>query len=759
MKNYLLIFIYSFVFYHQLFADGITETLESGFQNPFNGSSILTWIGDVNDFEITNSTWPVGTINDFLGNHSIRAKSGQELNSIILTEISEVYSANKTIRWEVFISGNAAEITSTRGAALILFVNSENTTLVELGAVNGYRLRLCDPSNNVGYVDGIYFEKADGNEWSIIDSVHTGEAKMNQGWNIAVERDSQGNWSWGYSNGPIGANVILTEKITDNTYFTGNYSGIHWYSNATYAHYFGFDQFKIDPYTPGLWKSDAISSDWDVSFNWDDGVIPSSSSNIQIEFGTNQPVITSNVTCNNLVLESGAYLTINEGYSLNINGDFALLSDSTSTASIIDNGILNVLGSSTIKKYIKSFNHENDNEYHFLSIPIGNHFVENSLKHYYVYPYNESQNMWNSLTLGDQVIKGNGYAIYYSGNVDHCLEFLGVPTTDDQTINVTASNYSGDFSNDNWNLIGNPFPSAIDWDLVNKNHIESAIYVWNAKTCTYSSYVDGVGSNFNDDGIIPAMQGFFVHGTSSGNLIIPQSSRVHSTSHLSLKEKLNHSAIKISITNQKYSDECVIRLKNGATNEWDDHFDALKLLSDDINIPQIFTLANQSIKLSINTLPVQLDRYTIPIVTRVNVNDSCKLSFSGLSSLYTIYNVILHDIINGYSYKLHNDTIVNGVILNNEERQFELELTKKHFDISEADEIIFNVLNNECIEIKNIPFEFLNGKLYIYDINGRIIYSEILSDQSINISMKYKGTFILRLISDNKYFTKKFIIL
>ncbi|WP_345233573.1 hypothetical protein, partial [Hymenobacter saemangeumensis] len=77
----------------------------------------------------------------------------------------------------------------------------------------------------------------------------------------------------------------------------------------------------------------------------------------------------------------------------------------------------------------------------------------------------------------------------------------------------------GSMSNSGWQLIGNPYPAPIDWDVVRSTGmltgIEDAIYVHKPTgryTGSYAAYVNGIGSN---GGVkdLASMQGFFVRAT------------------------------------------------------------------------------------------------------------------------------------------------------------------------------------------------------------------------------------------------------
>ena len=63
------------------------------------------------------------------------------------------------------------------------------------------------------------------------------------------------------------------------------------------------------------------------------------------------------------------------------------------------------------------------------------------------------------------------------------------------------------------------------------------------------------------------------------------------------------------------------------TEQWDLDQDALKLLSNKQEVPQIFSLINGEIKASINSLPEQVDNYEIPLITQVDTNRVYELCF------------------------------------------------------------------------------------------------------------------------------------
>ena len=744
---------------NSVYSNGIFETFEVNNQDPFTGSALLNWIGDVGNFELTTAGWPVAPTPDFLENHSLKSRSSDSsIDVTILTEISSFYLSNVRTRWEVFVSGGSADITYSKGFSLLLFVNSENTDNVEAGLVTGYRLRLTDPTIS-GYPDGLYFEKASGSGWVIIDSVHCEEANINKGWNIAVERDPNGNWYWGYINGNYNTNIELTESVLDNDFNSGLYSGVNWYSTKSNASYLGFDNFKVDPYTPGMWREEASSNLWSNSENWEDGLVPSNATNVQIVNSNNPPLVDIDCSCHDLTILADACLTINSGKTLTVNGDLLIESNSEGDGQLIDHGNLVVNGASSIQRYLAYYG-SGSNEFHFLSIPTANHVVQNSLNHCYVYPYNESENTWFSLNEGDQLQVGRGYSVYYSGDENYTALFTGKPNTGDQNVSVTATNFSENSSNDNWNLVGNPFPSAIDWDEVTKNNIESAVYIWNPSSLTYASYVSGVGSNMNDDGIIPSMQAFFVHATSNGSFTIPQTARTNNQTQDYLKNKNDQNqSLKIIAHRNDFKDETIIRQMAGASGNFDPPFDAYKFLSEDAPI-QVYTLDHDSEKMSINTLSEDEVLSDFELGLLLNEEDSVAIEFKGILNYQTSYDFVLEDRREEKLMELTKDTLFQFYASAEEENRFVLHFIPLINKVSEQNWEAAKIwVSAEKIHVK-LPSTCRDMMVTIFDIQGRIVQSSTRSNayQFTTDKPMTSGIYIIQVQCNDEVFCEKVFV-
>ncbi|HRS39886.1 MAG TPA: hypothetical protein P5292_11965, partial [Bacteroidia bacterium] len=83
-----------------------------------------------------------------------------------------------------------------------------------------------------------------------------------------------------------------------------------------------------------------ISTDWNTAGNWSPANVPGASDNVTIPNRTNQPVLSANVSVQNLTLNNGSNLKLN-GKTLNVTGTF---NQQSGGALDLEGGILNASG-------------------------------------------------------------------------------------------------------------------------------------------------------------------------------------------------------------------------------------------------------------------------------------------------------------------------------------------------------------------------------------------------------------------------------
>ena len=94
---------------------------------------------------------------------------------------------------------------------------------------------------------------------------------------------------------------------------------------------------------------------------------------------------------------------------------------------------------------------------------------------------------------------------------------------------VTMPVYYAAGDNRGWNLLSNPFASAIDWNsgTITKTGLNDAIYRWNPASASWTSWTGGgTGIPEGVTSVIESGGSFFVKATAAPTLTIPQSAKV-----------------------------------------------------------------------------------------------------------------------------------------------------------------------------------------------------------------------------------------
>ncbi|MEI6854136.1 MAG: hypothetical protein WCL06_14915, partial [Bacteroidota bacterium] len=380
--------------------------------------------------------------------------------------------------------------------------------------------------------------------------------------------------------------------------------------------------YPISIVFPIQWTG-AVSTDWSVAGNWSSNYVPTSLDNVEILSGvTNMPHITTALTspsvCNNLIINNGAIVTVDAGKALTINGDLtvngaeALIVKASSSlnGSLITLGNITYLNSGSVKveKYVSS---GTVSHWEYLSSPMASassSIFTTALRG--LWWVNEANNAWvsipNSTPASMVVMKGYGRNYLTSeGDGNVTKNFIGVVNTGAQSISLTRTE-SAPGSKHGWNLAGNPYPDAINWNASSgwtKTNLNNAIYY--RFDGNIRAYVDGVGTGSTPaSGIIPAMTSFWVRVDSlqsSATLACNNSVRVHNTTPAAVTP-VNTLHLTVVNNSSPLSDDTYIRFKNYATDGFDGQYDAYKMYASDATIPQIYTRIPTADDISINTM-------------------------------------------------------------------------------------------------------------------------------------------------------------
>jgi hypothetical protein len=447
----------------------------------------------------------------------------------------------------------------------------------------------------------------------------------------------------------------------------------------------------------------------------------------------NDIIVDSDETAQDVTINPSGQLTVAATTSaFNVLNQFTIKSDATGTGSFIDLGAFTT-GNSTVERYYEF------DEWHLVSSPLTNGEA-GIYTGMYLQSYNETSGSWNDIIPVDEPLNiMQGYALWIQIGSTYTADYSGTLTTGNQSIGFTANNPFG------WNLFGNPYPSAIDWNLVIPvTGMNSSIYYLDAASGNYLAYNGIVGASR----YIPPMQGFWVSATSGGSLALDNTMRTHSGKDTYFKEDIQDFVV-LKASGNDFDDKMYVYFDDNATASFDSDADAYKLISayNDL-LPQLYSFSDD-VKLSIDARPS---------------TESINLGFlSHTSGMYSISleennnftSLILEDLLTGlfidltqndYDFTYNTSDIESRFVLHFSATGIEDNSLLTEHIYSYEDRIYVN------IDMSN------NANAYVYNMLGQVVYQQKIEQGLNSIKINYSGNYIVRVVSDHRICTKKVFI-
>ena len=365
---------------------------------------------------------------------------------------------------------------------------------------------------------------------------------------------------------------------------------------------------------------------------------------IVVENGT-PLTIDQNVNVANLTINPGANLTLNPGKTLNAT-TFNINSDQTNgTGTFVDKGTTNITKANVQQYLTGSLDGTYPNgRFWYVSTPVTgatsnafNALVDANK----LWNYTEANHAYTEITDNtSDLTVGKGYAARLGATATVTLTGTGIKTGD-QTFYLTRNEGN---EKSGYNLIGNPYPSYLDWQAVTlPASVMSTIWT---RSCsdggamgfdTYNSSLEigarGVSSigHTNVTQYIAPLQAFWVKVTSvnaTGSFTVNNNLRTLSDqttpgNKLKAPSLIAQKVLRLQVSNELNSDETVIAFNGNASNDFDS-YDSPKMTNDEVSIPEIYSLAGTE-KVAINGM----NNFTI--------GDQLPLGFTtGSSNTFTI---------------------------------------------------------------------------------------------------------------------------
>jgi hypothetical protein len=402
--------------------------------------------------------------------------------------------------------------------------------------------------------------------------------------------------------------------------------------------------------------------------------------------------------------------------------------------------------------------------------------------HFYFYNENrehttgEDLSGWEAYTDAlSGLTSGSGYAANISD--------INSPVTVELSGEVVSGNVSLSLQNNNgtytkgFNLVGNPYPSPIDWNLVNKNGIDDAMYFFTAGsgdryTGSYTSFVNGVSSDGRSSNIIPSMQGFFVKVSnpgSTGTLSFTDAARVgNSTSQTFYQAKRTGIQSKIVVTagfkNEDKQDHLVLYSFPGATINFEKEYDAQKLFNTSLEIPSFYSLTPAREKLSINAVS-GFEKTTIteiPLGYKARKSGKMIIDLSEFPETLDSPHIYLKDKVEKVLWNLTNGKYSFSTQKGDFNSRFSLVLSPNMLtskDIEEAFRSFEIQISAGEILVKSKLSEGVDGEIQLSNPTGKILQLRSVSGkEEINFSGLQTGIYFVTLRTRENKETRKILV-
>ena len=404
-----------------------------------------------------------------------------------------------------------------------------------------------------------------------------------------------------------------------------------------------------------------------------------------------------------------------------------------------------------------------------------------------VLKYNESSSAgssninskWESLDGNTPLQNGAGYRAFIRGD--------RTATPSNQVLNSTTIWVSGTYPStpvnipitynsslgNGWNLVGNPFPSPIDWNASSgwtKTNILGPVWIWNPITNSYGAF-DGTNTTNSVTRYIASGQAFFIQATAANPaLVIDESVKVSNTpSNMFKTSERNNLRIKLS-SGSDQSDEAIIHFKDGKSDEFILNEDIFKpFMNPEVNVSSFF---GQDKYAMINYLDINsINAKIVPLSAWLLNEGVYTMSFTQIDGFNSDINIYLKDNYKNTITDLRvNDTYAFNVDAQKESTQdarLELIFVNKTSSVESVlvgRKASLNVYPNPAIDVLNIEVlnaNFKNSVVTIYNLSGAEVMNVDMmgSKKSLDIEKLTSGAYLVKVSNtENGYSnTVKFI--
>ena len=570
----------------------------------------------------------------------------------------------------------------------------------------------------------------------------------------------------------------------------------------------------------------STNSNWNTTSNWSGGILPNGSDCVIIPVTPNNPIISGtnyNGLAGTLMVNNGATLTVNSGNNLSvtngitvITGGNIVVQDDANLIQITNTGITNT-GNITLNRTtnIRLL------DYVYWSSPV---YLNNTPTYFpvsQISPLTPLSVIWkwspshNGTDYGTWVnanegmIRGKGYIVRGPSGIsstifsNYTATFVGIPNNGQITTPISRGTRTTPYASpggtataddDNWNLIGNPYPSSIDAlaflsSSVNPN-LDGSVRLWTHGNLPsgvypdpfYQDYIYNYTANdyvnYNSLGSTPpgflgkigAGQSFFVlmkhSATSPGTVTFNNNMRFNSTFIPYNNSQFYRNNLNSSIENENEKHRIWINITDaigtasntligytaGATLEKDREFDAVHKVTNQLGL---YSLINDK-QYIIQGRPLPFNQNDIvPLGVSIPTNGAYTIAINMIDGIFdtTSQNIYLEDSLLGIIHDLKSNPYTFEINAGIFENRFFIRYTNQLLSNNDFESnSTIKVITNQNILI-NSSSELIES-IIVYDVLGRTLanYKNInANDFTIKDLQKNNAPLLLKIKLQNGF--------
>jgi|GEM_PF-1737818 len=473
-----------------------------------------------------------------------------------------------------------------------------------------------------------------------------------------------------------------------------------------------------------------------------------------------------------LRIHSGSRLTINPTKDLSCSGateineprGLVIAADATGLGQFIDNGSItyNNGGSVRTRCYFSQM------KWHYLCIPVASTTVA-PFHNLYVKYYLEAAHNWKYISSPamDSVLNTamTGYALWsHSTNPpmgNYTVNLTGSLNTGSQSVPVTRTLNGADY--DGYNLVGNPYCSALDLSSgsITWNDVEQKAWFWDPTAGNYKIY--NVAGGGDHTAYCPPQQGFFVHHSTTNStatsLAVTNSARVINSEPY-LKDNMildDYLVLNATSNSNAKSDEALVYFRSAATLGYDEVYDADKMWGDN-DAPQFYSIIPDH-SLTLNALPWTGKEQSVPMGFSSGVSGNFNIVSDNIQSFSPGIQIVLEDLQEHRLQNLNqNNTYAFTYLAGADRARFLIHFSNLYYGVdpkNSEEQQLYSC--RDAVYVKRVNDSPAEGTLTLFNSLGQEVFVARLENVPLN---KFTpgipaGYYIAILQSDHLVITRK----